>query len=63
MLWLVWLSGLSIGLRNRRSLVQILVRARAWVASQVPSWGCARGNQLMFLSLSLPLSLPPFPSL
>ena len=34
------------------------VRAHAWVAGQVPSRGCMRGNHtLMFLSLSPSLSL------
>ena len=64
--WLVWLSGLSAGLQNRRSLVQFQVRAHTWVAGLVPSWGRARGNQLIHLShidVSLPLFLPPFPSL
>ena len=59
--WLVWLSGLSIGLWTKRSQVQFPVRAHAWVAGQVPSWGHARGSQLMFLShidVSLTLSLP-----
>ena len=40
----VWLSGLSSGLQTKGSLVQFLVRAHAWVADQVPSWGYARGN-------------------
>ena len=42
-------------------------RAHTWVAGQVPTWGCARGNQStgVFLAhdVSLPLSLLPFPSL
>ena len=36
--WLVWLSGLSAGLQLERSLVQVPVRAHAWVVGQVPSW-------------------------
>ena len=32
------------------SMVPFPVTAHAWVASQVPSWGHARGNQLMFVS-------------
>ena len=59
LLWLVWLSGLSAGLRTKGSLVQFPVRTHAWVWGQVPSRGRTRGNQtLMFLSLSpsLPLS-------
>ena len=42
--WLVWLSGPHAGLRTKGSLVQFPVRAHAWVAGQVPSWGCVRGN-------------------
>ena len=53
--WLVWLSGLSAGLRTKGSPVQFPVRAHAWVVSQVPSRGRARCNHtLMFLSLSSP---------
>ena len=38
---------------NQRVLVQLLVRAHAWVAGQVLSGGHMRGNHtLMFLSLS-----------
>ena len=55
--WLVWLSGLSTGLRTKRLLVRFparaSARAHAWVASQVPSRGHTRGNYtLMFLSPS-----------
>ena len=60
--WLVWLSGLSAGLWTESSLVQFSVRAHAWVAGQVPHWGQVRGNQWMYLStmmfLSLSFSLP-----
>ena len=35
------------------------VRAHAWVVSQVPRWGWARGNQSMFLSY-IDVSPPPF---
>ena len=45
---------------NQRSLVGFPVRVHAWVASQVPSRGSARGSHtLVFLSLSpaLPLCL------
>ena len=58
--WLVWLSGLSAGLRTKGSPVRFPVGAHAWVAVQVPSGGHVRGNRtLMFLSLSfsLPSSL------
>ena len=59
--WLVWLSGLRADLRTERLLVRFPIRAYAWVVGQVPGWGSARGNELMFLShnVSLPLSLPP----
>ena len=33
---------LCAGLQIKETLVQFLVRARAWVAGQVPSWGHAR---------------------
>ena len=57
--WLVWLSGLSAGLRIKGSLVQFPVRAHAWVAGQVPSRGCTRVNHtLMFLSLYFSLPSP-----
>ena len=36
--------------RTKTSLVQFPLRARAWVAGQVPSWGQVRGNQSMFLT-------------
>ena len=53
---LVWLSGLSTGLRTKGSPVRFPVRAHAWVSGQVPSRGPARGNHaLMFLSLSFSL--------
>ena len=54
--WLVWLSGLSGGLRTKGSLIWFPVRAHAWVAGQVPDGGLARSNHtLMFLSLPSPL--------
>ena len=56
----MWLSGLSTGLWTKGSLVWFPVRAHVWVAGQVPSRGCTRGNHtLMLLSLSpsLPLCL------
>ena len=62
----MWLSGLSAGLQTKRWLVLFPVRARAWVAGQVPCWGGMRVSQSMFLShtdVSLPLFLPPFPTL
>ena len=55
--WLVWPSGLSASLQTKESQVRFPVGAQAWVAGQVPSRGCARGNHtLMFLSL--PFSFP-----
>ena len=54
--WLVWLSGLSTGLRTERSPVPFPVRTHAWVAGQVPNGGRLRGNHTwMFLSLSYSL--------
>ena len=64
--WLVWLSGLNAGLSTKRSLVRFPVRAHAWVVGQAPRWGRAGGKLSMYLShigVSLPLLLPPFPSL
>ena len=37
---LVWLSGLSTTISHKF----VCDWAHAWVAGQVPSWGCARGN-------------------
>ena len=52
--WLLWLSGLSAGLRTKGSLVRFPVRAHAFIPGQVPIRGCTRGNHTwMFLSLSL----------
>ena len=40
------------GLQTKASPVPFPVRAHAWVAGQIPSRGCVRGNHtLMFLSL------------
>ena len=67
--WLVCLSEWSVSLWTERSPVWSPVRAHAWVAGQVPGWGCVRGHcfsltQWCFspslcpsLSLSLPSSL------
>ena len=59
----MWLSELSAALQTERSLVQFLVRARAWVVGSVSGKGRthSRGNQLKFLSRVK--FLPPFPSL
>ena len=57
--WQVWLNGLNVSLRTKGWLVQFPVRAQAWVAGQVPSRGCVRGNHtLMFLSFSFFLPSP-----
>ena len=40
--WLVWLSGLSTGLRTKGSPVQFLVRAHAWVVVPAASGGDVR---------------------
>ena len=57
--WLTWLSGLNASLWTKRSLVGFPVRAQAWVAGQVPSRGCTRGNHtLMFLFLSFSFPSP-----
>ena len=53
--WLMWLSGLSAGLRAKGSPVQLPVRAHAWVAGQVPSRGRTGGSHT---DVSLPLFLP-----
>ena len=57
--WLVWLGGLSAGLRTKGSPVPFPVRAHAWVAAQVPGWGMQKATYtLMFLSLSFSLPSP-----
>ena len=57
--WLLWLSGLSVGLRTKGSPVRFPVRAHAWVMGRVLSGGHVRGNHtLMFLSLSFSLPSP-----
>ena len=62
--WLVWLNGLSTSLLTTGSLVWFPVRVPAWVAGQIPSWGCARGNQSMYLAYRcFSPSLSPFSSL
>ena len=50
-LWLLWLNGLSAGLQTEKLRIRFLVRTRACVAGQLPSWGCARDNQMMLLFL------------
>ena len=57
--WLVWLSGLSTGLRTRGLPVWFPVRAHAWVAGQVPRRGHSRRNHtLVFLSPSFSFFSP-----
>ena len=59
--WLVWLSGLSAGLRTKRLLVRFPVRAHAWVVGQIPSRGYSRSNHtLMLPSFSFSLPSPLF---
>ena len=55
--WLVWLSGLSVSLGTKGSLVQLPGKAHAWVVGLVPSQGVYEKQ------ISLPLFLLPFPSL
>ena len=56
--WLVRLSELSASLQTKGSPVQFPVRAHAWVAGQVPSWGvCERQPHI---DVSPPLLLPAF---
>ena len=46
-------------LRTKGLQIRFPVRAHVWVAGQVPSEGCARGNHtLTFLSLSFSLHFP-----
>ena len=59
--WLMWLSGLSTGLRTQGSWVQFPVRARAWVVGQVPKWGVQEETDPCFFITSMSLFL--FPSL
>ena len=56
--WLVWLSGLSAGLRIKGSPVQFPVWGACLGCSRVPSVGHARGNHILMFPF-----LPPFPSL
>ena len=57
--WLGWLSGLSTRLGTKGSPVGFPVRTHAWVAGQVPSGECKRGNHtLMFLSFSFSFPSP-----
>ena len=56
----MWLSGLSAGLKTKGLLVSFPVRARTWVAGQVPSGVCERQPHIddsLPFSPSLPLSL------
>ena len=57
-----WLSGLIAGLRTKKLQVWFPARAHASVVGQVPCWGHARGNWLIYehwcFSSSLPSSLP-----
>ena len=58
--WLLWLSGLGVVPQTKRSPVQFLIRAHAWVVGHILV-GEVRSNQLMFflhIDVSLPFSLP-----
>ena len=55
--WLVWLRGLSTGLRTTEPLVWSPIRAHAWASGQVPSRGCTRAAA----HYCFPLFLPPSP--
>ena len=65
--WPVGLSWLSIITQSERLPLRFPVRAQAWVVGPASGWGvCVRSNWSMFLShinVSLPLFLPPLPSL
>ena len=54
------LSAFSKGLQTKGSLVQFPVKARDWIAGQVPSRGQERQTHI---GVSLPLFLLSFPSL
>ena len=56
--WMVWVSGLSAGLRIKWSPVQFSVRTHAWVAGQVPSTGHRSATIHGCVSSSLSPSLP-----
>ena len=58
---LVWLSRLNASLWAKGLPVWFPVRALPWVASQVPSRGALKRQP--HIDVSLPLFLPPFPSL
>ena len=63
--WLVWLNGMGVVLQSERSRVRFPFRAHAWVAGQVPGWGCVGGNR-SDVSLAHPCfspSLSPSPHL
>ena len=47
--WLVWLRGLTAGMRTKGSPVQLSVRAHTWIAGGAPGSGPARGNQSLSL--------------
>ena len=53
--WLIWLNGLSAGLRTKALPVQFPVRAHVWVAGHVPSMGYTLMRQ-PYIDVSLLLS-------
>ena len=44
--WLVWIHWLGIILQTKRSQVQFLVRAHAWVSSSVPTQDTCKGEPI-----------------
>ena len=57
-----WLSWLGIVLQSKKSPVQFLVRALAWVAGSVPGQGMYERQQMLLSHIAVSLPLPPFPS-
>ena len=55
---MVWLNGLSTGLRSKRSLVWFSARAHACVVGQIPGWGYTRGNRCIYCTSMFLLLFP-----
>ena len=55
--WLVWLNGLSAGLRAKGSPVRFPVRVHAWVVAEFPVWGVREATTHWCFS---PSPLSPF---
>ena len=58
--WLVWLSGLSTSLRTKGSLLNSQSKHMPGLQARSPVGACERQPHI---DVSLPLFLPPFPSL